>query len=81
MKYYKQRFGLPKVVMVARNQKAVGRALQQYRALGWTGSTGAALMQERNVQYVQRMKSKWVLKKGMKNNATKQMHFRAQVLF
>ncbi|XP_005081365.1 zinc finger protein 622 [Mesocricetus auratus] len=81
MRYYKQRFGLPRAVTVARNQKAVGRVLQQYRALGWTGSTGAALVRQRDMQYVQRMKSKWMLKTGMKNNATKQMHFRAQVLF
>lgn len=40
MRYYKQRFGLSRAVAVARNQKAVGRVLQQYRALGWTGSTG-----------------------------------------
>ncbi|XP_008577870.1 PREDICTED: zinc finger protein 622 [Galeopterus variegatus] len=81
MRYYKQRFGLSRAVAVAKNRKAVGRVLQQYRALGWTGSTGAALMRERDMQYVQRMKSKWMLKTGMKNNATKQMHFRAQVRF
>ncbi|KAM4875542.1 cytoplasmic 60S subunit biogenesis factor ZNF622 isoform 2-T2 [Thomomys bottae] len=81
MRYYKQRFGLSRAVTVAKNQKAVGRVLQQYRALGWTGSTGAALVRERDMQYVQRMKSKWMLKTGMKNNATKQMHFRAQVRF
>uniref|UniRef100_A0A8C5NUD4 Cytoplasmic 60S subunit biogenesis factor ZNF622 n=1 Tax=Jaculus jaculus TaxID=51337 RepID=A0A8C5NUD4_JACJA len=81
MRYYKQRFGSTRAVAVARNQKAVGRVLQQYRALGWTGSTGAALMRERDMQYVQRLKSKWMLKTGMKNNATKQMHFRAQVRF
>ncbi|XP_002745142.2 cytoplasmic 60S subunit biogenesis factor ZNF622 [Callithrix jacchus] len=81
MRYYKQRFGLSRAVAVAKNRKAVGRVLQQYRALGWTGSTGAALVRERDMQYVQRMKSKWMLKTGMKNNATKQMHFRAQVRF
>ncbi|XP_060002879.1 cytoplasmic 60S subunit biogenesis factor ZNF622 [Lagenorhynchus albirostris] len=81
MRYYKQRFGLPRAVAVAKNQKAVGRVLQQYRALGWAGSTGAALVRQRDMQYVQRMKSKWMLKMGMKNNATKQMHFRPQVLF
>uniref|UniRef100_G3TYZ2 Cytoplasmic 60S subunit biogenesis factor ZNF622 n=1 Tax=Loxodonta africana TaxID=9785 RepID=G3TYZ2_LOXAF len=81
MRYYKQRFGLSRAVTVAKNKKAVGRVLQQYRALGWTGSTGAALVRERDMQYVQRMKSKWMLKTGMKNNATKQMHFRAQVRF
>ncbi|XP_012863965.2 zinc finger protein 622 [Echinops telfairi] len=81
LRYYKQRFGLSRAVTVAKNKAAVGRVLQQYRALGWTGSTGAALMRERDMQYVQRMKSKWMLKTGMKNNATKQMHFRAQVRF
>ncbi|XP_029073763.1 zinc finger protein 622 [Monodon monoceros] len=81
MRYYKQRFGLSRAVAVAKNQKAVGRVLQQYRALGWAGSTGAALVRQRDMQYVQRMKSKWMLKMGMKNNATKQMHFRPQVLF
>ncbi|XP_029796925.1 zinc finger protein 622 isoform X1 [Suricata suricatta] len=81
MRYYKQRFGLSRTVAVAKNRKAVGRILQQYRALGWTGSTGAALQRERDMQYVQRMKSKWMLKTGMRNNATKQMHFRPQVRF
>lgn len=81
MRYYRQRFGLSRAVAIARNQKAVGRVLRHYRALGWTGSTGAAVMRERDMQYVQRMKSKWMLKTGMKNNATKQMHFRAQVRF
>lgn len=81
MRYYKQRFGLSRAVTVAKNQKAVGRVLQQYRALGWTGSTGAAPRSQRDMQYVQRMKSKWMLKTGLKNNATKQMHFRAQVMF
>nr|XP_048310357.1 zinc finger protein 622-like [Myodes glareolus] len=73
----KQRCGLPRAVTAAGNQKAVGRVLQQYRAQGWTGSTGAALMREQDMQYAQRVKSKWMLKTGMKNNATKQMHFRA----
>ncbi|NXI63646.1 ZN622 protein, partial [Anseranas semipalmata] len=81
MRYYKQRFGLSRTVAVAKNKKAVGRVLQQYRALGWTSQTGAVLAQQRDMQYLQRMKSKWMLKTGMSNNATKQMHFRAQVRF
>ncbi|XP_019344183.1 cytoplasmic 60S subunit biogenesis factor ZNF622 isoform X1 [Alligator mississippiensis] len=81
MRYYKQRFGLSRAVAVAKNKKAVGRVLQQYRALGWTSGTGAALAQERDMQYLQRMKAKWMLKTGMSNNATKQMHFRGQVRF
>lgn len=35
----------------------------------------------RDMQYVQMMKSKWMLKMGMSHNATKQKHFRAQVMF
>lgn len=40
MRYYKQRFGLSRTVAVAKNKKAVGRVLQQYKALGWTSQTG-----------------------------------------
>ncbi|NXO01459.1 ZN622 protein, partial [Rhinopomastus cyanomelas] len=81
MRYYKQRFGPSRAVAVVKNKKAVGRVLQQYRALGWSTQTGAAFAQRRDMQYLQRMKSKWMLKTGMSNNATKQMHFRAQVRF
>ncbi|NXP57035.1 ZN622 protein, partial [Chloropsis cyanopogon] len=81
MRYYKQRFGVTRAVAVAKNKKAVGRVLQQYRALGWTGQAGAISAQQRDMQYLQRMKSKWMLKTGMSNNATKQMHFRMQVRF
>ncbi|XP_032918319.1 zinc finger protein 622 [Catharus ustulatus] len=81
MRYYKQRFGVTRAVAVAKNKKAVGRVLQQYRALGWTGQAGAVSAQQRDMQYLQRMKSKWMLKTGMSNNATKQMHFRMQVRF
>ncbi|KAJ7338423.1 hypothetical protein JRQ81_012068 [Phrynocephalus forsythii] len=81
MRYYKQRFGALRVVAVSKNKQAVGRVLQQYKALGWTSSTGAALARERDMQYLQRMKAKWMLKTGMQNNATKQTHFRMQVRF
>ncbi|XP_044298878.1 zinc finger protein 622 isoform X2 [Varanus komodoensis] len=81
MRYYKQHFGSSRAVTVSKNKQAVGRVLQQYKALGWTSSTGAALARERDMQYLQRMKAKWMLKTGMQNNATKQMHFRAQVMF
>nr|XP_028594439.1 zinc finger protein 622-like [Podarcis muralis] len=81
MRYYKQRFGASRAVAVSKNKHAVGRVLQQYKALGWTSSTGAALARERDMQYLQRMKAKWMLKTSMQNNSTKQMHFRAQVRF
>ncbi|KAM4706293.1 cytoplasmic 60S subunit biogenesis factor ZNF622 [Rhinophrynus dorsalis] len=81
MRYYKQKFGVSRAVVVSRNQKAVGRLLQQYKALGWTGGTGSIVQHGRDMQYVQKMKSKWMLKTGMSNNATKQMHYRPQVRF
>ncbi|TRZ00581.1 hypothetical protein DNTS_030541 [Danionella cerebrum] len=83
MIYYKQRFGVQKALVPAHSQKAVGRVLRQYRALGWTGDFGKFCVgkQQKDMQYVQRMKSKWMLKTGMANNATKQTHFRAQVMF
>ncbi|NP_001080550.1 zinc finger protein 622 L homeolog [Xenopus laevis] len=81
MRYYKQKFGVSRQVVVSKNQKAVGRLLQQYKALGWTGGTGSVIQRGRDMQYVQRMKSKWMLKTGMSNNATKQMHYRPQVRF
>uniref|UniRef100_H3AVA0 Cytoplasmic 60S subunit biogenesis factor ZNF622 n=1 Tax=Latimeria chalumnae TaxID=7897 RepID=H3AVA0_LATCH len=81
MKYYKQRFGTRRAVVLAKTQRAVGKVLQQYKALGWTSEMAAGINKERDMQYVQRMKSRWMLRTGVSNNATKQMHFRAQVRF
>lgn len=121
MRYYKQRFGAERALVLSHNSNAVGRVLRQYRALGWGGegesiqsqeraaalqlgwvsalefrlfrecdgkalflvcSPGASIQQkQRDMQYVQMMKSKWRLKMGMKHNTTRQKHFRAQVIF
>lgn len=83
MRYYKQRFGLQRALVPAHNQKAVGRVLKQYKALGWGGDSGKGFVsqQQKDMQYVRRMKSRWMLKMGMNNNAIKQTHFRAQVMF
>lgn len=82
MRYYKQRFGAQRAVALTHNRNAVGRVLRQYRALGWGGDGGFGLHhKQRDMQYVQMMKSKWMLKMGMSHNATKQKHFRAQVIF
>uniref|UniRef100_A0A665U397 Cytoplasmic 60S subunit biogenesis factor ZNF622 n=1 Tax=Echeneis naucrates TaxID=173247 RepID=A0A665U397_ECHNA len=83
MRYYKQRFGAQRAVALSHNRNAVGRVLRQYRALGWGGDGGAGSFhqKQKDMQYVQMMKSKWMLKMGMSHNATKQKHFRAQVMF
>ncbi|XP_051259211.1 cytoplasmic 60S subunit biogenesis factor ZNF622 [Dicentrarchus labrax] len=82
MRYYKQRFGTQRAVALTHNRNAVGRVLRQYRALGWGGDGGHGFFQKpRDMQYVQMMKSKWMLKMGMSHNTTRQKHFRAQVMF
>ncbi|MBN3304321.1 ZN622 protein, partial [Amia calva] len=83
MRYYKQRFGTQRTVALASNRNAVGRVLRQYKALGWgnDAARGVGLQSPRDMQYVQKMKSRWMLKMGMNNNANKQTHFRAQVMF
>lgn len=40
MRYYKQRFGAQRVVVLTHNKNAVGRVLRQYKSLGWGGDTG-----------------------------------------
>ncbi|XP_006810657.1 zinc finger protein 622-like, partial [Neolamprologus brichardi] len=83
MRYYKQRFGAQRAVVLTHNKNAVGRVLRQYKSLGWGGDTGnSALNQkQKDMQYVQMMKSKWMLKMGISHNTIKQKHFRAQVMF
>ncbi|CAL8277256.1 unnamed protein product [Lota lota] len=83
MRYYKQRFGTQRAVVLAHNQNAVGRVMRQYQALGWQGDRGKSGFHThaRDMPYVQKMKSRWMLKMGMNHNTTKQHHFRAQVLF
>ncbi|XP_072365661.1 cytoplasmic 60S subunit biogenesis factor ZNF622-like isoform X1 [Scyliorhinus torazame] len=82
LRYYKQHFGVSRAV-AAPGTRVIGRVLQQYKALGWTSelAKAASRRKEHDMKYVQRMKSKWMLKTALSNNATKQMHFRPQVLF
>ncbi|XP_034470137.1 zinc finger protein 622 [Hippoglossus hippoglossus] len=81
MRYYKQRFGAQRAVVLSHNKNAVGRVLRQYKALGWDGGNGSFHRNQRDMKYVQMMKSKWMLKMGMNHNSTKQKHFRIQIMF
>ncbi|CAK6977023.1 cytoplasmic 60S subunit biogenesis factor ZNF622 [Scomber scombrus] len=83
MRYYKQRFGHQRALTLSHNKNAVGRVLRQYKALGWGGDTGngSFYQKPKDMQYVQMMKSKWMLKMGVNHNTTRQKHFRAQVMF
>lgn len=42
VRYYKQRFGTQRALVLTHNTKAVGRVLRQYKALGWGGDAGEA---------------------------------------
>lgn len=42
VRYYKQRFGTQRALVLSHNTKAVGRVLKQYKALGWGGDAGEA---------------------------------------
>ncbi|XP_048413651.1 cytoplasmic 60S subunit biogenesis factor ZNF622 isoform X2 [Stegostoma tigrinum] len=79
LRYYKQQFGTSRAVADT-GTCILGRVLQQYKTLGWS-SDFAKAVSLRKVRDVQRMKSKWMLKTALSNNATKQMHFRSQILF
>ncbi|XP_077579781.1 cytoplasmic 60S subunit biogenesis factor ZNF622 [Stigmatopora nigra] len=84
MRYYKQRFGTERTLVPSRDTRAVGRVLRHYKALGWTGHAAGAVGVRgirRDMQFVQIMKSKWMLKMGMNHNTTRQKHFRPQVIF
>ncbi|XP_068197355.1 cytoplasmic 60S subunit biogenesis factor ZNF622 [Antennarius striatus] len=81
LRYYRQRFAPQRAVALRHNQNAVGRVLRQYRALGWGGQGGPGGLQQRDMRFVQRMKSRWELKTSLKNNSIRQEHLRPQVVF
>lgn len=51
LRYYKQRFGAQRALVPA-NQRAVGRVLKQYRALGWTGDHGEDFFSNSNCFHI-----------------------------
>ncbi|CAL1269024.1 unnamed protein product [Larinioides sclopetarius] len=62
-------------------QQKVKKVLQQYKSLGYTGTSGPlALKVARDISYAQNMKQRYNLKLSMKMNKF-QPHFRPQVTF
>ncbi|XP_054719707.1 cytoplasmic 60S subunit biogenesis factor ZNF622-like [Uloborus diversus] len=63
------------------NEKKVRKIMQQYKALGYTGTSGpAAVKRARDIVFMQKIKNKYNLKLAMKQNKF-QPHFRPQVMF
>ncbi|XP_076439670.1 cytoplasmic 60S subunit biogenesis factor ZNF622-like isoform X2 [Babylonia areolata] len=74
--YYKQNHGGRQQVVKAKTP--LSKVLANYKALGWTGATGAAVKQRaRDVHYLQRMKQRFSMKVGTKANKM-QFHYREQ---
>lgn len=73
--YYKQNMGRREVT---HRQTQIHRILAGYKALGWTGTTSDVSVRQRakDVHYLQRMKNRFHLKVGTKNN--RQLHYREQ---
>lgn len=83
MRYYKQKF--PTVdrpaYHLSRKKRALDRVMAQYRAIGWRGSTASEITQKRkDIAFVQKMKSKYQVQLGSKNNKTQMKHFRIQFM-
>lgn len=78
MKYYKQNLK-PEKQLVLAGQSKIKNVIAQYRALGWTGTTGdSAKKKAKDLAYIQRQRSKHQTRLSVKANRF-QKHFRDQV--
>uniref|UniRef100_A0A2L2Y1E3 Zinc finger protein 622 n=1 Tax=Parasteatoda tepidariorum TaxID=114398 RepID=A0A2L2Y1E3_PARTP len=76
--YYKQNL---KPVQSNSKQK-VKKVLQYYQSIGYTATTAKiAAKKARDISYVKRVKDRYNLKLGMKQNKLLQPHFRHQIMF
>lgn len=82
MKYYRQSINPNKALVVSnKNDKKLHHVLASYKALGWTATDQkAAAKKARDIHYLKRMQSRYMMKLGVKNNKL-QKHFRQQVNF
>lgn len=85
LRYYRQSFPtVDRGLTRSRGTPRIERLLAQYKAIGWHGGAGAknAIKKfDKDVKYVQRMKSKYVQQLGSRNNKTMMRHFRKQYMY
>nr|XP_026690810.1 zinc finger protein 622 isoform X2 [Ciona intestinalis] len=81
LRYYRQNF--PPVERVKQNRGRIDRLMHQYRAIGWKGGAGMVALRkmDKDMKFVQRMKSKFQQKLSSNNNKTMMKHLRPQVVF
>lgn len=76
--YYKQKLRPSRQLTFHNDSSSISRIIAQYKALGWTGTTGqVALRKAKDIAYVERVRSKHYLNVGVKANKL-QRHFRDQ---
>ncbi|KAK2185871.1 hypothetical protein NP493_220g01020 [Ridgeia piscesae] len=77
LRYYRQNLKSDSRKLV--NTSSVSRVLAQYKALGWTGTSGnAAQKRAKDISFVQRLRAKHYTKMGVKGNILPG-HFRSQI--
>jgi len=77
MRYYRQNIPPNRR---EQSKKIVPRLLAHYRALGWSGTTQEAMSRRaRDVRYMQTVRSKQMMKQGVRNNKL-QKYMRSQIL-
>jgi len=77
VRYYRQSLN-PNRQLVVADKGAKNRLVSTYRALGWTGTTGAdAVRKARDIKFIRRVQAKSFMKLGVKANRL-QMHYREQ---
>jgi len=79
MKYYRQKLRPDRQLVLSRNTSALNKVISQYKALGWTGTSGAAAQTKaKDIAYVRRFQAQQWTQLGVKGNRL-QRHFRDQV--
>lgn len=79
MRYYRQKLKPDRQIAIKQNTSAVSKVISHYKALGWTGTTGAAAATKaKDIAYVQRLRSRQWTRLGVKGNQL-QKHFRDQL--
>jgi len=78
-RYYRQKLRPDRQLVLSKNSSEVSKVISHYKALGWTGTTGAAaVVKAKDIAYFQRHRSHHWTNLGVKGNKL-QRHFRDQV--
>jgi len=75
-RYFRQKLRPGRELVLHSNPSSITKVMNQYKALGWLGTTGPAAVQKaKDIAYANRMRSRYVMNVGVKANKL-QRHFR-----